>query len=271
MINIIDTVQGKFMIFPNDALGIMLINTKEFEPHLFNVVKNILKEGDICLDCGANLGYHTVTMSKLVGKTGKVIAIEPQRIIYQQLNGNVFMNGLRNVICIHAAIGNTNGTVQMDYVNYDVAGVNIGGTKIGNGGENVDLVKLDDIITDGVKFIKIDIQGSEVMLLDGAQQLILHSRPIMFIEVENEWLTYFGSNSEILLNKLLNLNYILIRINTDYNCDHLAVPREYSHKIQDIIKDVGYPIDIIDGKQVKIKFDKGKWNNMLYGSFEVKQ
>lgn len=269
MVNIIDAKQGKFLIFPNDALGVKLISKGDFEPHFFGAVKNILKDGDTCLDCGANLGYHTVTMSKLVGNTGRVIAIEPQRIIFQQLNGNVFINGARNVICVHAAIGDRSGTIQMDYVDYDAAGINIGGTKVGNGGENVDLVRLDDIITEGVSFIKIDIQGSEVALLEGATELINKSRPFMFIEVEHGWLSYFGASAEMLLNKLLGLNYILIRVNDEYPCDHLAVPREKANRIPEIIKEIGFPVDIIDGKRVKVKFDRASFSNMLYGSFEV--
>ena len=114
------------------------------------------------------------------------------------------------------------------------------------------------------------MQGSELLLLAGADNLIKNSRPIMFVEVENNWLSCFNESSESLLNKLLSLDYILVRINTDYPCDHVAIPREKKHMLDSIMKDVGYPIDIIDAKRVTVNFDRkdGFWN-ILYGSYAI--
>lgn len=271
MPNIIEARHGKFLILPNDALGQALMNKGDFEPHFYNVAKNIIKEGDICLDCGANLGYHTVTMAKLVGKAGKVIAFEPLRVIYQQLNGNVFMNDLRNVIALNVAVGNEQKIIQMDYVDVDNPnGVNIGATKIGAYGDRVEMIPLDMVIQNGVSFMKIDVQGSEVFLLEGAENLIKNSRPVMFIEVENQWLNCFGQSSETLLNKILSLDYILVRINNEYPCDHVAIPREKKDSLDVIMKDIGYPIEIIDGKSVKLNFDRTDWQKEInYGTYTV--
>lgn len=271
MANIIEAKRGKFLILPNDALGQALINKGDFEPHFYNVAKNVIKEGDICLDCGANLGYHTVTMAKLVGKTGKVIAFEPLRVIYQQLSGNVFMNGLRNVITLNVAVGNEQKIIQMDYVDVDNPnGVNIGATKIGAYGDRVEMIPIDSVIQNGVSFIKIDVQGSEVILLHGANQLIKNSRPVMFVEVEDTWLRYFGQCAESLLNTIMSLDYILVRINNEYPCDHVAIPREKKHLLGDIMKDVGHPIEVIDGKSISLNFDRNDWQKTInYGSYTV--
>jgi hypothetical protein len=273
MPNIVNTKHGTFMVLNNDALGQKLISEKDFEPHFYNIVKNVIKKGDICLDCGANLGYHTITMAKLVGANGKVISFEPLRVIHQQLCGNVFINDLRNVFCLNVALGNQNKMIQMDYVDVDrQQGVNIGGTKVGGGGDMVEMIKIDDVINSGVSFLKIDVQGSEVFLLEGADTMIRNSRPIMFIEVENNWLKCFGKNSEILLNKILSLDYILVRINTDYPCDHIAIPREKKNLLESIIQDVGHTIDVIDGKSISVKFDRTDWQKDInYGSFVLDQ
>ena len=173
MPTITDTLHGKFMVLSNDALGQALIQKNDFEPHFYNVAKNVIKTGDICLDCGANLGYHTITMAKLVGSGGKVISFEPLRVIYQQLCGNVFINDLRNVFCFNVALGNENKMIQMDYVDVDrPQGINIGATKIGGGGDVVQMIKIDDVINFSVSFLKIDVQGSEIFLLDGADTMI---------------------------------------------------------------------------------------------------
>jgi|LakMenEpi03Aug12_release.lakeMendotaPanAssembly.Ray.scaffolds.fasta_scaffold16917_6 FkbM family methyltransferase len=271
MPNIIEARHGKFLILPNDALGQALMNNGDFEPHFYNVAKNVIKPGDICLDCGANLGYHAVTMAKMVGPAGKVLAFEPLRVIYQQLCGNVFINDLRNVFCFNVALGNENKMIQMDYVDVDrPQGINIGATKIGGGGDVVQMIKIDEVISSGVSFLKIDVQGSEIFLLEGAEKLIQNSRPIMFIEVENQWLNCFGQSSETLLNKILSLDYILVRINNEYPCDHVAIPREKKDLLDIIMKDVGYPIQIVDGKSVKLNFDRTDWQKEInYGGFEV--
>lgn len=271
MTNIVDTKHGKFLVLTNDALGQALINKGDFEPHFYNVAKNVIKEGDICLDCGANLGYHTVTMAKLVGKAGKVIAFEPLRVIYQQLNGNVFLNDLRNVITINAALGNKQDIIQMDYVDVDNPnGVNIGATKVGGRGDIVEMLPIDSVIKTAAAFIKIDVQGSEVFLLEGAAELIKNTRPVMFVEVENQWLRCFGQTSETLLNKIMSLDYILVRINTEYPCDHVAIPREKKHLLEHIMKDVGHPIDVIDGKSISVKFDRTDGQRDInYGTYTV--
>jgi FkbM family methyltransferase len=97
-------------------------------------------------------------MAKMVGPTGRVGAFEPLRVIYQQLCGNVFINDLRNVFCFNLALGNKNEMIQMEYVDVDrQQGVNIGATKVGNGGDMVEMLKLDNVITSGVSFIKMDV------------------------------------------------------------------------------------------------------------------
>jgi hypothetical protein len=273
MPQIAETKHGRFLVLPNDALGQALLNKGDFESHFYNVAKNVVKFGDTCIDCGANLGYHTVTLSKLVGANGKVLSFEPLRVIFQQLSANVFFNDLRNVFTLNCAIGDQRGVIQMDYVDIDNRrGVNIGGTKVGTGGDMVEMVKLDNLAIENVSFIKIDVQGSEVMLLRGAEELIKKSRPIMFVEVENNWLNCFGETSETLLNKLMSLDYILIRINTEYPCDHVAVPREKKDLIPAIVKDLGHPYDIIDGKSISVQFDRdGSQRHINYGSYQVNQ
>lgn len=271
MPTITDTLHGKFMVLANDALGQALIQKNDFEPHFYNVTKNVIKIGDICLDCGANLGYHTITMAKLVGSGGKVISFEPLRVIYQQLCGNVFINDLRNVFCFNVALGNENKMIQMDYVDVDrPQGINIGATKIGGGGDVVQMIKIDDVINFSVSFLKIDVQGSEIFLLDGADTMIRNSRPTMFIEVENQWLNSFGKNSEMLLNKILSLGYVLVRINTEYPCDHVAIPRERTGEIDEIMRDVGHPFDVIDAKSVSLKFERTDWQRDInYSSYTI--
>lgn len=269
--DVVEAKHGKFIVLSNDSLGASLIEKNDFEPHFNNVAKNVLGKGDVCIDCGSNLGYHTVTMAKLVGPSGGVISIEPQRSIFQQLSGNVFLNKLRNVITLNLALGDTNGEVTLDPIDIDAPNaINTGYGKVGFGGEKIGMTRLDDIITSDVKFVKVDVQGCEMKLLLGAEKMIKESRPIFFIEVENQWLKCFGENSETLLNKLLSLDYVLVRINTEYPCDHVAIPKEQRNMLDHIMKDVGFPIDIIEGKSIKLNFDRTDWQKDInYGTYTI--
>ena len=59
------------------------------------------RDGYISLDVGANIGCHTVPFAKLVGESGRVVAFEPQRLVFQNLCANLALNALTNVYVYH--------------------------------------------------------------------------------------------------------------------------------------------------------------------------
>jgi len=236
---IVKNKRGAFMILPNDTFGHHLSTQEEYEPWFYKLVINILKPGDKCIDCGSNLGYHTVTMGNLVGPTGEILAIEPQRIIFQQATGNVFLNDLRNVTTFNVALGDKEDWVEMEPIDINALGVNMGANYVGKGGERVRMTQLDSLVPDNkmIHFIKIDVQGCEIKLLDGAKKLLERCRPIMFVEVEHMWLEKHGSTGEDLLEKLRNLNYTLHHIGFGSQ-DYLCVPNEKADLLPHYIKDL---------------------------------
>ena len=87
----------KYILFPNDnAVTSCLINGSIYEPYYFDFISDNLinLDGMEIIDIGANNGHFTIEFAQYVGDTGKVRSFEPQRIIFQQLCGNVFLNGL---------------------------------------------------------------------------------------------------------------------------------------------------------------------------------
>jgi FkbM family methyltransferase len=240
---------GDFIVLPNDALGKELIFNNDYEPHFNQVASVLVKEGDIVLDIGANFGYHTCSLSKLVGSSGRVLSFEPQRQIYYQLCGNIFLNNLRNVDPYNVDIGDRQSMVEMDSINLDSKDINIGANKIGSGGERALMVTLDQVIegaglvNSSVNFIKADMQGCESLMLDGAASLLSRCRPFMFIEVEF-WLNCFGTTENELKLKLLKLGYILLQINTKHPVDHIAVPAEKESIISELNKKLEFTTTI---------------------------
>lgn len=274
MPSIVTTKNGQFMVLPNDAIGKHLTKHGDFEPHFRCIAEHVIVSGmadgkSTCVDAGANIGYHTVGMAKLLNGTGQVFSFEPQKIICQQLSGNVFLNDLRNVTTINAALGDMNGVITMDYIDVDQEDINIGGTKIGAGGCKSKMITLDSLGLNDVSFMKVDIQGCEVDFLNGARATIQTCRPVMFIEVENHLLTCFSASAEILLNTLLSLDYLVVRINNEYPCDHIAIPVEKEWLVSVLSERLG-SVDVIRGKSVKVKFDRPDAQpDILYGTYEV--
>jgi FkbM family methyltransferase len=220
---IFENTDGKFIIFPNDAIAQHIKNNKLWEPHFKVVISHLVKEGDTVIDCGANFGYNAVIMGKHIGPNGTLIAFEPQRIIHQQLNGNLILNNIYNAITIQCALGDGSiSTTNMRYVDYELPWVNIGDTSIGEGGEEVEVHSLDSINISNVDFIKIDVQGYELLLLQGAKETISKFKPDLFIEIEPHQLVKFNTTPEQLINYIKSLGYRMFRIDNEYPCDHIC-------------------------------------------------
>jgi FkbM family methyltransferase len=269
--------QGTFMVLDNDSLGKCLLVGGDYEQHFAQVVTGLLKPGDHCIDLGANLGYHAVTMGRLVGAKGAVWAFEPQRLLHKQLCGNIFLNGLRNMQAFQLAVGDEEKMTAIEAVDYDDPDLNTGQARIAEEGEGIRMTTLDSFGFPRVDFIKADMQGCEEKFLIGAKATIAKHRPVMWLEVEESFLNKFGTSSQNLLNRLLGLDYVLVRIEADndfgsFPWDHLCVPKEKKGKIAGWLSGLQYKHDLIEGSSVELTFDRlaGNWTDgECYGSYKV--
>jgi FkbM family methyltransferase len=143
----------------------------------------VLKPGDVVLDVGANIGTHTVALATQVTATGSVYAVEPQRLTFQLLCANVALNALTNVVCLNAAVGETEGTTRIPTLDPLVEN-NFGGLPAQghDSGEEVKVIRLDDLSLPRCNLIKIDVEGMETGVLAGARRTIREFRPVLFVE-----------------------------------------------------------------------------------------
>ena len=236
-------------LLQGDALTYLIHRNGTYEKHFLDLINLVIKEGDCAIDMGANLGYHTVSLSKLVGNSGKVIAFEPQRITFQQLNCNIFLNKLDNVYTYNAAVGEEYSEIYIEQVDYykvveGYYGTNIGNTSISNNriGDKVPKITLDSLNLPKCNFIKLDIQGCELLALMGARNTILKHRPILFIEMEIQHLIKFNTTVEYLQQYIFTLGYKILRIDNDYPHDYICIPMDneilllnYQHKTSEIL------------------------------------
>jgi len=242
----------KYALFPNDnAITNSIIEGWQYQKYMFEFfeLNQIDLTGKDVIDVGANNGNFAIDFAHMVGDTGKVYAFEPQRIIYYQLCGNVFINGIDNIICKNLALGDKEGFVEIEVPDYYEKNsmVNFGDVHINNGRESkkeiVEMKKIDNFKFDDVAFIKIDVQGYEPFVIDGAVKTIEEHRPYMMVEFEQPNLELFGNNEEILMDKISSLGYVLKRMNEGINygsynnglcADFICIPKEKTSEITKI-------------------------------------
>ena len=97
----------------NDMVARFIFLFRIWEPSITSVVQKTLKEGDVFVDAGANIGYYTLLASKLVGDTGRVISIEALPEIFKRLESNVVSNCAKNVRLVNIAVANEIGELPV--------------------------------------------------------------------------------------------------------------------------------------------------------------
>ena len=181
---------GNFITYPaNDQyVSGALREFGEYSPSEIKLLQSIVKPEWTCIDIGSNIGIVALALAKICKR---VIAFEPQIMLNRLIAANAAMQGLYNVEVIYAAVGNTNGKINVPAFNYSTLNNYgaIGKDNWGNGLE-VDLVTLDGIAetlkinnySNGVNLIKIDVEGMEKEVLEGASVLIQESKPVLWVE-----------------------------------------------------------------------------------------
>lgn len=132
-----------------------------------------LREGDCVVDIGANIGAFTVLAARMVGKTGKVFAYEPDPICCERLRENVRLNALSNVVVDNSAVSGSNGTARLHrhQKNAFSSLFEVVDGRVDEHGESfeVPLVAIADVIArcEGpVRLLKVDCEGAEYEMFD---------------------------------------------------------------------------------------------------------
>lgn len=173
----------EFSFDRDDWIKLHLANGYSWEPHIQELLKKNIKPGSNVIDVGAHIGTHSISMAKFTGPTGRVMAFEPQRKIFRELHWNIILNQIDNIDIFRYAIGHEHRIVQMDLSEKG----NEGGTKIGSGGDFVELRTLDSFNFKNVSLIKMDVEEFEDYTLQGAEKTISNNKPIIIIEIMGKW------------------------------------------------------------------------------------
>jgi FkbM family methyltransferase len=219
------------------GVGLQLLENAHFDPDEVHLLLRALDlrrqcygDGVVAIDCGANVGVHTIEWAKHMTGWGAVLAIEAQERIYYALAGNIAINNCFNARAMHAAVSDRAGTMKIPVPDYSVA-ASFGSLELkkrdGNEfiGQAIDYsehkmvevptVSIDSLNLTRVDLIKIDIEGMEMEALAGAAHCIGAMRPILLIET-------IKSDKDAIAAWLNNLDYTIIETGINFFAIHAA-------------------------------------------------
>ncbi len=158
--------------------------------------RDYLKSGENMIDVGANIGTLTLASATAVGKNGKVFSFEPHPKIYQFLLKNIELNKIKNIQSYNIAVSNKNETVFFsDMISDDQNKV-----LQNNCGIKIEAKTLDyfEFYKNRISLLKIDVEGYELLVLQGGETTIEHTDCIYLEMIESSYHEFGYSSGDIL-------------------------------------------------------------------------
>jgi FkbM family methyltransferase len=214
-----------FLCDPRDSVAREVCYTGVYEPQETQLASLILNRGDVFVDIGANWGYFTLAAAHWTGASGRVIAFEPDPRLFDVLQRNVALNGLRSVEAHGVAVADCRGSLP--FTGFCDVGDNWGLSRTVLPGEvadfHADAVALDDVLDasgiERVQLTKIDVEGGEAAVLAGMRRGLRAGRyRYILIECHPRLLAERGYDEENTLRPLVDTGY---RVATIVHTPHL--------------------------------------------------
>jgi len=186
------------------GVGFQILEGSSFDPGEVDLALNLLGlrhtyfgDGVTALDCGANIGVHTVEWARRMSGWGEVIAIEAQERVYYALAGNIAINNCFNARAVNAAVAARTGTMKIPVPDY-LTPASFGSLELRQRegtefiGQPIDYsearaatiptVTIDTLALPRIDLIKIDVEGMELDVIEGAAASVTRFHPILIVE-----------------------------------------------------------------------------------------
>jgi len=189
------TKYGNFTCYKNDIVFASMLRVGNIyeENLIMNHIVPILQKKNkelFILDIGGHIGTHSVLYSKLLNCN--ILTFEPQTKIFEILQKNITDNNITNCKIYNCAIGHVCMKTTMSNMLYDGYNceieydtnktLNYGGIGLGKNGQTVDMITIDSLNIDKCDYIKIDVEGAEILALMGAINTLKKHKPMIWFE-----------------------------------------------------------------------------------------
>jgi FkbM family methyltransferase len=224
----------RFWLLSGDQYVSPAIATGDYETIETAFVKRYVRPGMAVVDAGANLGWFTAHLALLVGGDGRVDSFEPRSDLMDLLTKTVAENGLTNVTTHNFALASQNADGQVIWSTHDV---NPGGTNLVSSdfaapciaAQPVAVRTLDTCISHRVDFIKLDVEGSELLVFKGAERILAQDRPLLLVEINpSNLLRTSGVSASEFGCFIENWDYCLYGLAADGSCEKQVSNSELS-------------------------------------------
>jgi FkbM family methyltransferase len=197
-----------------------LLNIRLTEPHVLRWIANGLRPGDVFFDVGAHQGWMSMVAARQIGHTGRVAAFEPSPPLVELLSYHKRMNRLSQIDIIPKAVSNRDEVATPLYLvrNGNSFMNSLSGTMIPEiSPQDKSVMEIETITLDMFSrqsgliphLIKIDTEGSELWVCEGAKHLLAHNHPALIIATHPLWLPK-GQKIEDLFKLLNDLDYRIV-------------------------------------------------------------
>jgi FkbM family methyltransferase len=161
-----------------------------WEPEVVRSIQDHVHSGTRVLDIGAQSGFYSLLLSRLVGPEGTVFAFEPLPANFRVLEENLSLNSIQNVMIRREAVSDFSGNISFEFPREEVsliAGPLLESDNLG--AFQVPAISLDDFVRQTgqpIQFIKMDVEGAETAVLRGAVQTLKAFHPSMVVELHHD-------------------------------------------------------------------------------------
>jgi FkbM family methyltransferase len=249
-IEIVEAQTGMFALFKNSDFISNAIRRDGFWGEMEKNIAITMTEdfpGSCVLDIGANLGAFSVPVAKnLASKKIILYSFEPQRIVFQQLCTNIFLNRIDNCFASQVAVGKIKSFIELPKIDYQKS-KNIGSvscipeiqksTNVSydfSDTERVEVVSLDELVfRENCSFVKIDVEGFEADVIAGAEGFFIKHGfpPILFEEWRDGKFTgdaglLVKRNQIYVRSRLKTLGYQFLELGLEVLAQHPAASAE---------------------------------------------
>ncbi len=180
--------------------------------------------GETIIDVGANMGKYTMLSAKAVGERGLVISVEADPLDFQRLKENTRLNNFNNVVLCHVAAWNSDTTLRFfkgHHSGHHSLKINWRLGYFTVPARTLDSV-LCELLVEKVNWIKIDVEGAEVEVLEGAKNIMHKYKPKIVVEIAD-------NNLEKIKRLARELDYNVVRISSILKFDNYNYSRQFAY------------------------------------------